>query len=775
MRSSFANVLLFIGLCGICGSTYEVVNANAQIEAQSATNVAAVNLTARQATLFQTVSKDVNAIAFKLRAGKPVTAAQVELKNSADLFEQTLAKLATTNRAAAANTAADAPQAGETKPILDLLAQIGTQWAPLRKTVDALSGSPAQGAIDVALAQLDSVERPLLGELDALTEKVQARAAKTDAERASERDLWTVGVLLGVLFIGMSFFLRVAGARTHAEKTAKALADGNAELQARTAELAQAKRGTDALMETVGQGLALIDADYAIAPQYSQQLEAIFERKDLAGQSFLKLFERLITARDYDATRRFLALLFNPDKRERVVLQVNPLDEIDLAFPLDEGGFKTKTISATFRRIVHGDGIAQAFIAISDVTERAAAARELKQSEDRKERQFELLLGTMHVEPAALDDFADLVTEQLRRINDALRAEDFASGSEARSQVLRGRLDAIYRAVHSIKGNASSLRIEPFVRTTMAFEAKLAELRSRAALGGDDFLAVVIQQSEVRILLEQLREIRKKYVGQGAVANAFAAAKSASNGASNGTPAAASGDAPAAIPADAAASQAPAPSQAPAAPEAPASLAPAEIPVSPAPFGAGDLIAAELAAFAERIALERGSRVAVEAHLGVLDSLDAAHRRTLKNVLIQLVRNSLAHGIEPPDERAAAGKDPVGTLSIDATRDESGALKLRYSDDGRGLDPERLRSRALESGIISDPGQIDDASAVGLIFQPGFSTAEGADEVAGRGVGMDIIKQHVVDEAHGEIGIRSDPGRYLEFELTFPAFEPVAA
>lgn len=761
MRSSFSNVLLFAGLCGICGSTYEVVTANIQIHAQTDENVAAVNRTARQATLFQTVAKDVNAIAFKARAGQPLAAPQVELKNSAELFDRTLGALAAATRAAAApETPPGQPRYD--KATLDLIAQIGTQWAPLRRSIDGLSGSPSADAQAATLKQLEAVEQPLLAELEALTEKMQSLAAEADTRSTSARDLWTLGILVGILFIGMSFFLRVAGARAHAEKTAKALAEGNAALQARTDELAQAARGTDALMETVGQGLALIDPENTIQPQYSLALEAIFERKDLAGQNFLKLFERLIPARDYDALRRYLGLMFNAQKKERVVLQVNPLDEIDLSFPLDEGGFKTKTIAATFRRVMHGDQVAQSFIAITDVTERAAAARELRQNEDRKERQFELLLGTMHVEPAALDDFAALVGEQLGNINDALRAEDFASGSEARSQVLRSRLDAIYRAVHTIKGNASSLRIDPFVRTATGFEAKLAELRARAGLGGDDFLAVVIQQSELRILLEQLLEIRKRYVGQ---------RPRLAEG--NGVPSAPVAAATAAAPAPAAAPAAPA---APATPGAPvASGAASNGSARPSHSGAGAAIAAELTGFAERIANERETRVAVGAQLGELDSLDAAHRRTIKNVLIQLVRNSLAHGIEPPDEREEAGKDPVGKLTILASRDDSGALRIRYSDDGRGLDPDKLRERAVASGLVGSAAQIDDAAAVGLIFHPGFSTAESSDEVAGRGVGMDIIKQHVVDEAHGEIGIRSDPGSYLEFDLTFPAFEPVAA
>lgn len=430
------------------------------------------------------------------------------------------------------------------------------------------------------------------------------------------RDLWALGLLTALLLAGLGLFGRVAAARAKAVSNALALAERNRELQARTDELTQAKLGTDVLMERVGQGLALVDAENAIGPQYSRELETIFERGALAGQDFLELFEGLIPAADYDATRRFMTLFFNPAKNERQVAQVNPLDEIDLAFPLEAGGFKTKTIAATFRRIMHGGKVGHAFVAISDVTERAAAARALRRTLD----------------------------------------------SEASSSVARA---------------------------------------SRGAAAGGSGLSA------------------------GSAAGSFAAAP-------------------------------------------PGAAQPGE-------RGTGDLLGGELAAFAQRIARNRGIRVALSAQLGALDSLAAAQRRGVKDVLIQLVRNSLAHGIETPAERTAAGKAPAGAISIAASRDESGALRLRYSDDGRGLDPALLRKRALEGGVIGETAQIDDASAVGLIFRPGFTTLEPSDEVAGRGIGMDIIKQHVVDEAHGEISIRSDPGRYLEFELTFPAFAPVTA
>jgi two-component system chemotaxis sensor kinase CheA len=121
--------------------------------------------------------------------------------------------------------------------------------------------------------------------------------------------------------------------------------------------------------------------------------------------------------------------------------------------------------------------------------------------------------------------------------------------------------------------------------------------------------------------------------------------------------------------------------------------------------------------------------------------------------------------------RKAGHKPAVGTISIRRIPDpDGGTFRFTFRDDGVGLDPHKIRARAIEQHLIgSDQAAgFDDSSIVGLIFTPGFTTLEDATPDAGRGVGMDIVKRRIVDEFGGEISIRSDPGRYCEFEFALP-------
>ncbi|HKJ87746.1 MAG TPA: chemotaxis protein CheA, partial [Gammaproteobacteria bacterium] len=112
--------------------------------------------------------------------------------------------------------------------------------------------------------------------------------------------------------------------------------------------------------------------------------------------------------------------------------------------------------------------------------------------------------------------------------------------------------------------------------------------------------------------------------------------------------------------------------------------------------------------------------------------------------LVHVVRNSLDHGLEPAEERTAAGKDPCGTVRLQAFP-ESERIVIQVEDDGRGIDPARVKAKAVERGIITDEeaGALGDREAVALVLRPGFSTAEAVSDVSGRGVGMDAVRSMV--------------------------------
>jgi two-component system chemotaxis sensor kinase CheA len=134
--------------------------------------------------------------------------------------------------------------------------------------------------------------------------------------------------------------------------------------------------------------------------------------------------------------------------------------------------------------------------------------------------------------------------------------------------------------------------------------------------------------------------------------------------------------------------------------------------------------------------------------------------------LIHMIRNSVDHGLETAEQRVAAGKDPTGTIELSAAH-RHGGIVLRVSDDGRGLNVERLRAKAIEKKLL-DPGvQLDHQAALELVFLPGLSTATAITDISGRGVGMDVVRGHI-ESLRGHVHIESELGAGAAFTIRLP-------
>ncbi len=140
----------------------------------------------------------------------------------------------------------------------------------------------------------------------------------------------------------------------------------------------------------------------------------------------------------------------------------------------------------------------------------------------------------------------------------------------------------------------------------------------------------------------------------------------------------------------------------------------------------------------------------------------------LMDAFIHLIRNALDHGIEPPEERIKKGKPEYGTLYLSAF-ERQGKVVLQIEDDGRGIDPERVAQKAVEKGIISanTASKLTKQEKIDLIFIHGFSTRDKIDQISGRGVGMDVVKERV-EELGGEVLVESSPGYGTRIELILP-------
>jgi len=165
--------------------------------------------------------------------------------------------------------------------------------------------------------------------------------------------------------------------------------------------------------------------------------------------------------------------------------------------------------------------------------------------------------------------------------------------------------------------------------------------------------------------------------------------------------------------------------------------------------------------------LSRKAGKQVELELaGEETELDRTIVEELGDPLVHMVRNTLDHGIEPPQERLAAGKPAAGKLTLRA-RHQAAHILIEVADDGRGINRQKVLAKAIEKGLVREDAHLSDTEVFNLIFEPGFSTADRVTEVSGRGVGMDVVRRQI-QKLRGRVEIQSEPGRGTTLLLKLP-------
>jgi two-component system chemotaxis sensor kinase CheA len=165
------------------------------------------------------------------------------------------------------------------------------------------------------------------------------------------------------------------------------------------------------------------------------------------------------------------------------------------------------------------------------------------------------------------------------------------------------------------------------------------------------------------------------------------------------------------------------------------------------------------------VAKARGKEVQLEIS-GAETDLDKTIVDEVGEPLMHLLRNCIDHGIETPEEREKRGKARHGTISLNAYH-EGNQIIIEVSDDGNGIDLERVRARGIKQGLIGYDDRLSDREIIELIFTPGFSTAEVISDVSGRGVGMDVVKKNI-SRLKGVFDVNTVPGAGTTFTIKLP-------
>jgi two-component system chemotaxis sensor kinase CheA len=160
-----------------------------------------------------------------------------------------------------------------------------------------------------------------------------------------------------------------------------------------------------------------------------------------------------------------------------------------------------------------------------------------------------------------------------------------------------------------------------------------------------------------------------------------------------------------------------------------------------------------------------GKKVRLEMS-GETTEVDRSIIERLGDPLTHIIRNAVDHGIESPADRMAAGKGEEGTILLAAAH-RGGRIVIEVSDDGAGINSERVLKKARERGLVSSDAQLSEDEMNNLIFLPGFSTAETVSDISGRGVGMDVVRRNI-QEIGGRITLKSVRGRGMNIQLALP-------
>ncbi len=165
------------------------------------------------------------------------------------------------------------------------------------------------------------------------------------------------------------------------------------------------------------------------------------------------------------------------------------------------------------------------------------------------------------------------------------------------------------------------------------------------------------------------------------------------------------------------------------------------------------------------IAHKLGKKIELEIY-GAETEVDKTVIEEIGEPLTHIIRNAIDHGIETEEERVKAGKDPVGHIILSAYQ-QGNEVIIEVEDDGRGIDLDKVREKAVEKGLISEDAELSEDEIISLIFSPGFSTRDQATDLSGRGVGLDVVKDHI-ERLHGQIEVYTEKGVGTLFRIRLP-------
>ena len=251
------------------------------------------------------------------------------------------------------------------------------------------------------------------------------------------------------------------------------------------------------ILNSVNDGLLLIDRHGIIAPYYSVAAEHIFELRELAGRTLQGILLPLVHDDVKEQMEDFLELLFDSKIDYASLVALNPVAKVETFFDTHQGTMLSKHLEFHFARVEEDGAVGRVMVVIRDQTEEVQLTREIESNKKKTETEFELFYRLLHVEPDMLREFIESASIDLQGINSIFQNDG----------PLPERINNIYRHVHTIKGDAELLGLELVSRNAHEFEDKIEALRRKQPLRHADFLSLALAYTGLQALLTKVRNL----------------------------------------------------------------------------------------------------------------------------------------------------------------------------------------------------------------------------------------------------------------------------
>jgi two-component system, chemotaxis family, sensor kinase CheA len=497
-------------------------------------------------------------------------------------------------------------------------------------------------------------------------------------------------------------------------------------------------RLTEAILKTGSVGLFLLDSKGKILPRVSSSLAVLFRRQDFANLTFEKLIGPIVSAKVLTAARTHVARLLDVAGGETET--ANPLQDVEVRLPGSGGAVDTAHFEFEFGAVELPNEPRCWMVRVTDITARVQQQRELEDLRVQVRTLGEILRGVLQVGGARFGGFLQRTDASMKAINGVLKKPAREAGA------FRSKLVETLDEVDRVRRDAATLKLTGLSTAAREFEDSLQELRSRSTLSGSDFLPLAVK---LDALYGQFALLRSLTSQAGPARDAEPPAPEV-RVTENGTQII----------------------------EAPKYFAELEkMAQQAAPAGqrmapAGSL-ESTLMTLTDLVAQENQKTVVLECN--GLNLVPPRYQATIKNVAIQLIRNAVLHGVETPPERESAGKTTEGKLLLEFKSAPGNGFELLFRDDGRGLDPQKVRDIAIAKGLVTEEEarRMRDRQAIKLIFKSGFTSMSAGSGESKHGSGMSLVRRYV-HEAGGKIALASQLGSETRFKITLPALETAA-